>query len=44
MLCFRRTPSPCCQVNGRPLVVLPRKNINMVSVHLTREDRQLYDR
>lgn len=33
-----------CQVNGRPLVVLPRKNINMVSVHLTREDRQLYDR
>ncbi|GLC34103.1 hypothetical protein PLESTB_000837700 [Pleodorina starrii] len=40
-IAMRRTKD--LQINGRPLVVLPRKTINMVTVHLTREDRAKYD-
>ena len=31
------------QIDGKPLVVLPRKSVNLVTVHLTREDRAKYD-
>ncbi|EFJ52656.1 hypothetical protein VOLCADRAFT_115608 [Volvox carteri f. nagariensis] len=40
-IAMRRTKD--LQINGRPLVVLPRKTINIVTVHLTREDRVKYD-
>ncbi|KXZ51801.1 hypothetical protein GPECTOR_11g243 [Gonium pectorale] len=40
-IAMRRTKD--LRIGGRPLVVLPRKSINLVTVHLTREDRAKYD-
>ncbi|GFR51518.1 hypothetical protein Agub_g13934, partial [Astrephomene gubernaculifera] len=40
-IAMRRTKD--LKIGGRPLVVLPSKRVNLVTVHLNREDRAKYD-